>query len=255
MVYEFFNRWHLGDCLFQCLYLQRVAPLKPEDTFLFYCQNHEQLYETIAHVPNVELVAMEPIPPSAIDCWIGAEAYWHKSPIRNNYLQFYLDWFEQISKRAKLPNPFKAKEDFWWDFPALNKPTALSRPFDFLVVNAPPKSGQFQYDPKELDDLIAAIVRKGHTVVATNPTSVPGVECTQTHGLTVTGIGNVSNFCTRHLMISTGPSWLTFNTTNRRFVKLRLILLNGITLDYDPTCVHFNYVQGAANYLKSQNLI
>ena len=29
MTYEFFNDWHLGDCLFQCLYFHRLAPKFP----------------------------------------------------------------------------------------------------------------------------------------------------------------------------------------------------------------------------------
>lgn len=257
MTYEFFNAWHLGDALFQCLYFHRVAPLFPKDDFVLYCpaEHHPQLADTVEHLPNVSLRPLEARTPEAIDCWIGAGAYWHNSPIRNDYLLFYIDWFNRISAQAKLPNPFKSKADFWFDYPALKKETPLSRPFDFLVVNAIPKSGQFVYDLNEMDALIGLLVQKGHSVVTTNPCKTPGVPCTLNHGINITGIGNISNFCTYHAMVSTGPSWPTFNVGNVVSVRLRVILLNYIKLDYSPTCHHFGYLQGATNFLVSQKLL
>lgn len=257
MTYEFFNEWHLGDALFQCLYFHRVAPKFPNDEFVLYCppDHHHQIVESVEHLPNVRIESISKRTKQAIDCWIGRGAYWHHSPIRNDYLQFYIHWFDIMGKEAGLPNPFKSKQDFWFDYPALLKPTPLSRPFDFLVINAMPKSGQFHYDPNEMNSLVALLKEKGHSVVTTNPTGIPDVPNTMEHNITITGVGNISNFCTYHLMISTGPSWPTWNVHNVDKVRLRMILLNYIKLDYGPTCHHFGYVQGVANFLVAQKLL
>jgi len=256
MTYEFFNDWHLGDGLFQCLYFHRLAPKFPNDEFIFYCrkEHHAQLAETIEHLPNARLGALEEKTPQAINCWIGRGQYWHTHPNRNQMLPFWLEWFGIISKEAGLPNPFKTVADLWWDFPSIDKPTTLSKPFDFLVVNAQPLSGQFNYNVSEMNSLIELLLEKGHTVITTNP-SIAGVPCTFEQGISISGIGNVSNFCKYHLMISTGPSWLTWNKTNAGKVKLRIVLLDYIKLDYDTTCHHFGYIQGAANFLVDQKLL
>lgn len=256
MTHAFFNLWHLGDCLFQCLYFQRVAPTRPEDQFVLYCQQeyHGQLSETVEHLPNVSLRPVQERTPEALDCWIGAGEFWHRHHFRSDYLLFYIDWFERISAQAGLDNPFRQKKDFWFDYPALSKPTPLSRHYDFLVVNSPPKSGQFQYRPEELAALVARLAWR-HSVVTTHPTGLPDVPATTDHNITITGVGNVSNQCDYHLMISTGPSWPTFNVLNVVTVRLRMILLNNIILDYGPTCHHFGHVLEAQNFLASRSLI
>ena len=62
MTYEFFNDWHLGDCLFQCLYFHRLAPKFPNDEFVLRCraEHHKQLAETVEHLPNVKLLPNDP---------------------------------------------------------------------------------------------------------------------------------------------------------------------------------------------------
>jgi hypothetical protein len=255
--YEFFNAWHLGDALFQCLYFQRVAPLHREDQFTLYCQLEHigQLAETVEHLPNVFIRPMESKTTNAIDCWIGAGGYWHSSQIRNDYLGFYIDWFRRISALVGLSSPFTSKADFWFDYPALLKETQLSAPYDFLVVNAAPKSGQFNFNPSDMERLIETLVQKGHKVISTNPSSVKGVPCTFDHGISITGIGNIARQCTYHLMVSTGPSWTTFNVGTADKTKLRLILLDYVKLDYSPTCHHFGHVQTARNFLIEQKLL
>ena len=257
MTYEFFNEWHLGDALFQCLYFQKVAPQFPKDEFILYCRedHHPQLVEAIEHLPNVRLLGLDKRTPQAIDCWIGRGGYWHQHPMRVDYLRFYIAWFDLIGQEAGLPNPIQSIKDFWFDYPALKKETPLSRPFDFLVVNAIPKSGQFVYEPQEMENFIALIAERGHAVVTTNPCKTPGVPCTLEHGLTITGVGNVSNFCTYHLMVSTGPSWPTWNVHNVGKVRHRIILLNYVKLFYDDTCQHFGYLQGAANFLRAMKIL
>lgn len=255
MTYEFYNDWHIGDCLFQCLYFQRVAPTRPDDTFLLYCGYHDQIIESVEHLPNVKLLPLAEKTPQAINSWIGAGEYWHRHPYRNDMLYFYTDWFSRMVAGTDLPNPFKYRTDLWFDYPALAKPTPLTKHYDFLVVNAEPKSGQVHFDASAMNIGINALLNRGYSVIVTNPCGIPGVPCTLDHGITITGIGNISNQCDYHLMVSTGPSWGTFNALNRGKVKLRMILLNNIILQYDETCFHFRSVLNALDFLAVHKLL
>lgn len=257
MTYEFFSDWHIGDCLLQCLYFQRVAPMCPQHSFIFYCNHHDQLQETVEHLSNVALKPASERPPHAINAWIGEDRCYHNSPIRNDYLRFYIFWFEHISKKAGLYSPFKKPDDFIFDYPALLKPTPLSsQDFDFLVVNSAPKSCQYPYDEKEMDALIGMLVAKGYRVVVTQASKVPGVECTAAHGLTITGVGNVSMRCKYHICINTGPSWPTYNRWNAKTTRLRFVLHESIVLTYTAfDCHSFRYTDAVIAGLKAIHLL
>lgn len=255
MIREFFNEWHLGDCLLQCLYFHRVAPLLPEDSFVFFCGYHDQLAEVVGHLPNVELRPIKDRPTTAYDTWIGRNQTYHNSPIKNDYLLFYLEWFKRMSATLRLPNPFMSKLDLWFDYPEVKRSTPKVREFDFLVVNSVPNSGQVQYSASELNALVSALVCVGHSVITTAPSHVAGASCTLDSRMTVTDIGRLSNSCSCHVMVSTGPSWTTFNVANMMTVNTRLLLLSTTYLDYVPRCHHFNYVADVRTLLKAQRLI
>jgi hypothetical protein len=229
----------------------------PDQQFVLYCNRsyHLQLQETIEDFSNIKLSPIEERPWSAINSWIDVGKYYRNSPCRNDYLAFYLDWFNQMSITAGLPNLFHSKADLWFDYPALLKPTPLSRHFDFLVVNSVPKSDQFRFDEKEMNALISRLISKGYSVVVTNPCSVKGAICTQDYNISITGIGNISGYCDYHIMVSTGPSWSTFNVWNKNKVRLRAILLNDIVLDYSEKCNHFASITALAGFLTSNNLL
>ena len=70
------------------------------------------------------------------------------------------------------------------------------------------------------------------------------------YGLSVTDIGKISQNCHTILMVSTGPSWPTFNIFNQESVKLRIILLDSERVNLSPNTIHCDSIRGAEFALK-----
>lgn len=252
--YEFFNEWHLGDQIFDLFYLSRLAVLHPDDFYVYYCHVSDQIRELVEDLDNIEIAPLANRTPAAIGSWIGTDRYWHTSPLRNDYPRFYLDWFNQLEARTGVRNPFSDTEQFWFDFASILKPVSPSRRFDVLLVNSRPDSGQFPYDPNQMRQLAELLAEQGLSVIATDHCGVRGVECTRDHRLSISGIANLSNRCRFHVMISTGPSWLTFNTTNRHLPIKRIVLLKTIRLGY-PDVIYCDDMPAAVKALVSEGIL
>lgn len=184
--------------------------------------------------------------------WKAAFDYWPGHRLRNDWSGFYLEYFKMLAAEMDLECPFNEPKDLLFDYPNLNKipnvvnhrgepiPTIAEQEFafDFLAVNSQPCSGQLRcFDRIEyLDPLIQALCDAGKSVLVTRPTTVVGKirmnpevlpsgqpsqygqlskpMCTHDIGLTISGIGAISRRCRHHIMVSTGPSWPTFNVCN-----------------------------------------
>jgi hypothetical protein len=205
-----FNRFHLGDNLIHLNYLRRLAMQHERERFLHFCNRVHigELVEAIFDVPNLQLSPLEHTPEGAVDAWIGADNYYYKSPIANDWIAFHLDWFEHLSRRLGLANPIKSERDLLFDYPALQ--AYSTDPFDFLIVNAKPLSNQFpEFSPESFADLVQGLVRRRYKVMTTHPTGF--CPATVESNLSITGIGGISRFAKHIVSIMTGPMWPTFN--------------------------------------------
>lgn len=222
---SFYNEFHLGDNLLQLLWMRKVA--EREDVLLrLFCKDeyHTQLREVIADLPNIHVLPLRDRVAGAHCCWIGKDNAVQTTTRRFNgftdFTAFYIDWYGELAAVSGVENPVKLPRDMLFDYPALTSETALSgKKFDFLVVNSSPMSGQFTHIVGDFDDLFYRAVDRGHSVVCTQPSGVPGVECTADYGLTVTGIGAVSALCTNIVCINTGPMWPTFNVLHTPAIR------------------------------------
>lgn len=236
-----------------------------------------QLQDAISDVPNVVLVDLETLPcftfkgsdgnrytgvggEEWVNVWKNAGAgtpgggFWEQHPERNDFAAFYLSWFEYVAFDMGYASPFQYPQDLLFDYPKL-KGSLLNRReplfptlFDFLVINSKPSSGQFRaYDTEHcMDELILALAVK-HSVVYTKPLEdgakvgfpfAHNLLCTHDAELSITEIGQLSKCCKYIVMVSTGPSWPTFNIFNCETVKFRLVLLDNESLrGLDPRSV------------------
>lgn len=262
MNFHSYNKFHLGDNLVHLHFLRHLALKYPEYTFIHAAKESYlgQLAESIEDVKNVFLIQLEEMEryPNVrwIDSWKNAgceiswnlpfsPGFWDTHPRRNDFACFYLELFGILSRQMGLESPFREPADLWFDYPKIrdgeNSARILSDvsvnragppSFDFLVVNSVPLSGQiqaFRGDPHHLTPLIEELAAN-YRVIVTNPVERPPgaspILCTQDYGLSLTDIGTLSLHCPYLLMVSTGPSWTTFNVWNRQTVKLRVILLD-----------------------------
>lgn len=261
------NRFHLGDNLIHLHFLRHLALRYREHTFTHAAKESYlgQLADSIEDVKNVRLVGLEAMERGPGCGWInswknaGCEmaldgpftpGFWDTHPRRSDFSSFHLELFGILARQMGLESPFREPADLWFDYPKIRDSRSCARilgeiprdrsgpwAFDFLVVNSVPLSGQvraFRSDPDHLTPLIEELAAR-YRVIVTNPLNRPAgaspIRCTQDYGLSLTGIGTLSLHCPYLLMVSTGPSWTTFNVWNRRTVKLRVVLLEAEQLN------------------------
>jgi hypothetical protein len=230
-----YNEWHLGDNIIHLHFIRKLALAHPDKRFVHAIRPPlmAQLREIIEDLPNVEIIKFADRSNASIDAWINTGHMTPKggfadhSPLRHEWTQFHLSWFSHLASQMGLPSPFSKAEDLLFDYPALQKINPMSKPWSFLLINSCPVSNQFAaYDgPAYFDPLISALTASGHTVCCTQH-SKTGVPCTLDAGLTISGIGHLSIHAQNIIMVSTGPSWPTFNVWNTQSVKLRVICLD-----------------------------
>jgi hypothetical protein len=245
-------------------FLRKVALANPDRQFVHAAQWQylKQLQDVIADVPNVELKDFNYTTPSdSINAWRGDKQFWYSHPDRNDFVKFHVEaWFPYLADRMDVENPIKCAKDMLFDYPEIRTAFAPAIPAfypscDVLVINNPPGSGQFQsYDQYALAILADRIAVKGYSVVVTDEYP-KNLVSTQRLGYSVTKIGFLSLICHTILMVSTGPSWPTFNVWNQESVKNRIILLEPERVNLSPNTMHCATVDEAAEVLKGAGLL
>jgi hypothetical protein len=253
-----------------------------------------QLGEAIEDVANVRLIRLEDQGryPGArwVNSWknvgfgpigrgINVPGFWETHPLRNDFSTFYLELFGILARAMDLESPFNEAADLWFDYPKI-KFGRNSQPllrdhcaprqgvgppeFDFLVVNSVPLSRQLPAfrEAQYLTPLIDELAERYRVVVtnplqhrADRPSGSPAIPCTQDYQLSITDIGTLSMHCPYLLMVSTGPSWPTFNVWNRESVKLRLILLDEEQLNLGGNTVQVPCREAARSVLVNRGLL
>lgn len=251
----------LGDNLAHLHFLRKMAAAYPEDTFLHLC-HPEYLAELNPVVADIDRIALrpleqtpgigkwqtEPLPDlDSINSWKNHGGFWQDNANRNCYSVFMLDWFRFLAREMGRTSPLSKPEDLLFDYPALKG--EFRNPFDWLIVNSNPLSGQArQYRDEEMNDLILALADKARIVTTQRcPFDMP---CTQDLRADATGIGRLSQMCHGILMVSTGPSWPTFNVWNRETVKRRIIICEPEIVDLAPNSVFVAKVSEARKALE-----
>ena len=250
-----FSDVRLGDNLAHLHFLRKVAQANPDVTFehaahLCYLP---QLIDVVADLPNIVLRDVRYIEKKwAINSWKNAGRFWERHELRNDYGAFMVAFFDKLAAEIGVANPIKMPADLLFDYPAI-KDTA-AEPFDFLVVNSEPMSGQWRsMDIWDVDQLAVDLSLR-HKVVTTRPVR-PFIPCTQRTNVSVTGIGGISRFCKYVVMISTGPSWITFNVWNQKSVKLRIVFLEEERVELSPNTHTTNRVEVARELLREKGLL
>ncbi len=255
------NSFHLGDNLVHLHFLRKVALTNPDRQFIHAAQWQylKQLQDVISDVHNLELTDFNYLTPSdSIDAWRGANQFWYSHPDRLDFVKFHVEaWFPYLADKMNVENPIKCQTDMLFDYPAIAASPLLTHPsFDVLLINSAPGSGQFSsFNEWELGRLGADIAQKGFSVISTAPTPSSKIPCTADQNLSVTQIGHLSLHCHIVVMVSTGPSWTTFNVWNQDSIKLRIILLDSERINLARNTMHCVRIEEAAEVLKKAGLL
>jgi hypothetical protein len=260
----------LGDNLAALHFLRSLAIANPSHRFTHYAHLTylAQLSEVVCDLPNLQVCSLESVSESpntaggfwsmkphfaSLDLWKNAHGHWARHPLRLDYAQFYFAFCAQKARAMGLAPEIWRADQIPFNYSAL---TAWQyEPFDFLVVNSHPQSGQLPaYNDGEMNRLVGALVTRGYRVITTSPTPHP-CGCTRDHGMTVSQIGALSRFCKYIVAVSTGSSWTTFNTFNNDTVALRVVLIEKEEVKISPRTVNVNNVSGARHELTIAGLL
>ncbi len=255
MITRTHNAYHLGDNLVHLNFLRKVAIANPDRAFVHAAQWQylRQLQDVVSDVRNIELKDYNYLTPAdSIDAWRGAKQFWYSHPDRNDFVKFHVEaWFPYLSDRMGVENPIKCAKDMLFDYPAIKQ--ARKSTFngcDILFISNAPGSGQFPaFDPYALAHLAGKLAANHHKLI--NPASPqPGKAF-----CSLSEIGYFSLHCHTILMVSTGPSWPTFNVWNQESVKNRIILLEPERVNLSPNTMHCATIDEAAEVLKGAGLL
>ena len=237
---DFHNDWHVGDQLAQLHFLRKMCAAYPDLSFRQFMPDCYlwQMAEVVEDIDRITLHPNSQRPHDSVDSWINYNDFCGRHENYNNtYVDFYLEFYEHLAKRVGLESPVKTVADMLYDYPAILKPTTLSRMLNVLVINSAPLSDQYrEYNPENFVTLIRNLVANGHRVAYTQKCQVTkAAVCTADAGLTVTGVGNLSLDCDYIVCVGTGPMWPTINVWNQSRVKGRFHLSTYSSLQYGPT--------------------
>ena len=220
-----FNKYHLGDQLIHLNWLRKVAIQNPNTLFVHYCDEQyiHTLTDMIADMDNIQVMPLSYTPAGAIDSWINAHGLHDTPGYRVNKVALLLKHFQLLAQSMGIQNPATTRTDLLLDYPALTQPSPLSNPFDVLIINSQPRSGQFQsFNPYQFKALVQYLIDQGKTVTTTEPTLI--APATRDYNLNIHQIGSISLFCNTIIAVDTAPLWPTLNPYNLQSVHTRIIL-------------------------------
>lgn len=239
-----FCAFRLGDNLCHLHFLRRLALAYPEYEFKHYL--HQPYFEAcrdlIIGAPNLRLSILQrhaalwtndrPLDPSSFNSWKGIDGFWHNHPDKLDWVKFSLDWFRWLATKMGLDSPIFSPGDLLFDYERLRSPAEGQIHADFLIVNAPPQSGQVPgLDIDHLDRIACSLAKRFQVVVTNDSPRSKQLLCTQRLGWSVTDIGRLSQCVKYIVMVSTGPSWPTFNVWNQHTLARRFIILGSETIN------------------------
>ncbi len=264
MITRTHNGYHLGDNLVHLHFMRKVALANPDREFIHAAQWQyiRQLGDLTSDIPNLNLTEYGYLTPSdSINAWRGDKQFWYSHPDRLDFVKFHVEaWFPYLAGRMNVENPIKCAKDMLFDYPAIQKSPhdKFDLGCDILIINSTPDSGQLTgYDGFELGNVALRLADKGHRISATAmiQRDHPNIRRTCDVNYSVTAIGHLSLHCHTILMVSTGPSWPTFNIWNQESVKNRIILLDNERVNLSPNTTHCRTVDEASEVLKGIGLL
>lgn len=269
MIYRTHMALRLGDNLCHLHFMRKLAQAYPEFRFIHYAHRAylPQLIELVSDLTNLQLGDLESVSDGignfwdmkprldfcSRNAWKNVFGQWEKSPLRNEWVEFSLEHFSWLASSMGLESPLKCADDLLFDYTAIKR-DGTAAPFDMLIVNSMPMSGQLPgYNTGDMEELVGELSQR-YSCITTQPTKY-AVSCTQHSNKTVSQIGWLSTFCKYIVMVSTGPSWPTFNVWNKESVEFRLILIGSERINLTNNTEHASSVFEARRVLQEKGLL
>jgi hypothetical protein len=234
--YHFTNGGHYGDSILNLKFFYNNAELlKKNNIYIYYYYpGHITKVEELERYVDrdcVELRSDAAVPPNSAELWMKNDI--EGVNYGNNFTLYYKLFYRNILRTLGLneegiDTSLFQKEDYLEEIY-----TGLDdkyKDIDVLVINAEPKSGQFDYNSEEMNALIHELHKK-FRIVTTSPMD-PNIPSTMGGGLALQDIGAISTHAKYIFGIHSGPLIPCFNAATKAHVK-KWILLDKTSYKFD----------------------
>ena len=227
MVLNFYNNYHLGDCLFSVMFLNKLIENTENLLIGFNCdQSYVPELKLHAH-PNIRFVPDG----TGTNLWIQADGVWGKYVGECNsfncfsyYDDFYLRLNSGLCSKLGFDNYFNKLEDVLYSNSDLERRRYPD--YDYLIVNSQGHSGQYPYVAREFSDFVNKLSGK---IITTE--KISGFECTRDRNMSLLDIANLSIGCNTIIGVHTAPFVTILNNKSINTVK-NWVLLNDKKISY-----------------------
>ena len=210
------NELHLGDCIYSLIFFNNINDfLKNNNMFIyFYCNNeHYPQINDFNNLENIKIFSTDllPINKKVYNLWIGSSDYnynWYNAinePLIA-YDKFFCKFYNNILNYMNIPVII---EKFIYKDNELAKRCLdinlrsgdYYNNLDYLINNATPLSGQFDYNVFEFDNFIIELSKK-YNIVTTQ--KVKNIKCTRDFNLSAKDIASISLNIKNFIVLESG---------------------------------------------------
>jgi len=234
-VHHFYNRYHIGDQLFNLKFFFNIASiLKQESIHINYyfktglpvCEFEK--YTDPATVTLIPVDNFSTLPASAVELWMGNSRngvrHWHFDRYYNEHYTYIVSILGLNLDKYKINCSMYQPEPYLLDI--YNTLDDKYKGLDILILNSVPQSAQFHYDKSEFDNLCSFLSSKFNVAVSTYVSD--DIKCTQSDGLSIQDIGAISTHCKYIVAVLSGPCTSCYNSYTKDNVKKWFILHNHV---------------------------
>ena len=210
------NVFHLGDCIYSLIFFYNINDYLKQNNILiyFYCNN--EYYSQINdfnNLDNIKIYSIDFLPSDKkiYDLWIGSSDYnynWYNNIIEPiiAYDIFLCKYYNNILKNMNIP--VIIEKFIYKDTELIKRAVNINlhsdnyyKNIDFLINNAIPMSGQFDYNLIEFNNYIVKLSKK-YNIVTTQ--KVENIKCTRDYKLSAKDIASISLNIKNFIVIESG---------------------------------------------------
>ena len=251
----FYSKRHYGDHILNLKFLFNISNKMKEKgikvKYIYdpdYIKNVDEL-ERYVNPETLELEAFkEPMPHSATELWMGNVIEGKAKACVGDCIfdKYFPEFYTMILSKLGI-DPAGIDVSLYQDEPYLqkiyNKLDPKFKDLDILIINAEPKSGQFTYDKKKLEDVSSKLSKTFKIAVTTPLDEDKSVVCTMTDNLKLQDIGAMSTHAKHIIAVHSGPLMACYTAATKASVK-KWIILN----DHDVKHSEINNLVLTHNY-------
>ena len=210
------NLTHLGDCIYSLIFFNNINNYLINNSIVIYFYVVNEHYSQVVDFNNLDNIKVFPVGsmPNNIkiyDLWIGSSDYnynWYNAISEDiiYYDIFFCKYYNNILKIMNIPviiEKFIYKDNELFErYININmRSNNYYTNIDFLINNAKPNSGQFDYNLLEFNNFIIELSKK-YNIVTTQ--KVENIKCTRDYNLTVKDIASISLNIKNFIVIESG---------------------------------------------------